>query len=443
MTAQQLTRTDRIEGRIDREVTTGMRMARRGGGTALVIQNAAEAMEFAKMMAISGACVRPHFRDNPGACLGVTLQAMDWGMNPFQVASKTYLPASRGGVEQGLAYEAQLIHAVVLKNAPLQKRLRVEVTGTGAAMKARVTGFLIGEDEPFVYETPDWPLIQPKNSPLWTSDPARQLGYYAVRAWAREHVPEVLLGVYTMDDVEDAAPLDGHAPRGPAPPRPTLADVAGEGRAAVWEIEHLDGTLQPVAGAGVFLDELNRLLFHRHVTADDVEALLERNHPTVAAIADAGLVDGFDRGRWLQRIRARIDDLSEPAAYHSADAGKMVDATDAAPVAAPVAAEAGSDATNGTETATTVDDDGEAATWQLRDPDDPRAALTEPLAAGALLERLLELGATHDAAGRQRLWNAGKAAIMAALGEADDALRERVIEFQQGFLRDLNRAGRR
>ena len=439
MTGQQLTRTDRIEGRIDREVTTGMRMARRGGGTALVIQNAAEAMEFAKMMAISGACVRPHFRDNPGACLGVTLQAMDWGMNPFQVASKTYLPASRNGVEQGLAYEAQLIHAVVLKNAPLQKRLRVEISGTGDQMKATVTGFLIGEDEPFVYVTPDWKLIQPKNSPLWTSDPARQLGYYAVRAWAREHVPEVLLGVYTMDDVEDAGALAGQGPRGPAPPRPTLADVAGEGRAAVWEIEHVDGTLQPVAGAGPFLDELNRLLFHRTATADVVEALLERNHQTVAAIADAGRVDGFDRGRWLHLVRARIDELSEPAADHSADAGKMVDATEDATVAT----ETGGDATHGTETATTGGDDGEAATYQLRDPDDPRAALTEPLAAEALLERLLELGATHDAAGRQRLWNAGKAAIMAALGEADDALRERVIEFQRGFMRDLNKAGRR
>jgi hypothetical protein len=61
---------------------------------------------------------------------------------------------------------------------------------------------LKGDKQPFEYTTPPLRLITPKQSPLWASDPKRQLSYYARRAWARLFTPGVLLGVFDVDELE-------------------------------------------------------------------------------------------------------------------------------------------------------------------------------------------------------------------------------------------------
>lgn len=60
-----------------------------------------------EVMARAGIALPKHLRDNPGACMAVAMQAFEWDMSPFAVASKSY---SFNGV---IAYEAQLITAVV------------------------------------------------------------------------------------------------------------------------------------------------------------------------------------------------------------------------------------------------------------------------------------------------------------------------------------------
>ena len=47
-----------------------------------------------------------------------------------------------------------------------------------------------------------------RNSTLWTEDPKQQLAYLAAKRWARLYMPDVLLGVYTPDELElgDAGP---------------------------------------------------------------------------------------------------------------------------------------------------------------------------------------------------------------------------------------------
>lgn len=41
-----------------------------------------------------------------------------------------------------------------------------------------------------------------RNSTLWADDPRQQLAYLAVKRWARLYCPEVILGVYTIDELE-------------------------------------------------------------------------------------------------------------------------------------------------------------------------------------------------------------------------------------------------
>ncbi|EAQ6132377.1 recombinase RecT, partial [Salmonella enterica] len=42
-----------------------------------------------------------------------------------------------------------------------------------------------------------------RNSTLWADDPRQQLAYLAVKRWARLYCPDVILGVYTPDELEE------------------------------------------------------------------------------------------------------------------------------------------------------------------------------------------------------------------------------------------------
>lgn len=197
------TRTQQIEKRIDREIAGGLAISSGAvGAVTIAPKNLSELMEFAKLMAIGGDCVRPAFRNNPGACLALAMQAFRWGADPFAVANKAYITKNSKSGDTQIAYEAQLIDAIVNSSGVLSKRLRLSYEGTGAHRRCKVTGYIRGEDEPFEYESPPVSHIPVKNSPLWQGDPDQQLGYYSKRAWARRHVPEVLLGIYTLDENE-------------------------------------------------------------------------------------------------------------------------------------------------------------------------------------------------------------------------------------------------
>ncbi|KAB0269277.1 recombinase RecT [Microvirga brassicacearum] len=165
----------------------------------MVFANMNEVMEFGKLMSISQVAVRKHLRGNPGACLAVCIQAIEWRMSPYAVANKSY------AVNDQLAFEAQLIHAVILQRAPIKGRVKSEYKGEGDSRTLRVWAELSdGSGEIVDYESPLFGKIQPKNSPLWKNDPDQQLHYYSVRAWCRRHFPDVILGVYARDELEPA-----------------------------------------------------------------------------------------------------------------------------------------------------------------------------------------------------------------------------------------------
>ncbi|GAA2867090.1 hypothetical protein GCM10010837_18000 [Aminobacter niigataensis] len=168
------------------------------GGSSIAPQNLGEVVRFAEVMARADIALPKHLRGNAGACMAVALQALEWQMSPFAVASKSY------SVNGMIAYEAQLIAAVVNTRSGIKGRLQYEFTGTGNELACKVTGTLNGSE--CSYETPPYAAIQPKNSPLWKTDPRQQLGYYAARSWARRHCPEVILGVYDREEAEHFGP---------------------------------------------------------------------------------------------------------------------------------------------------------------------------------------------------------------------------------------------
>jgi hypothetical protein len=188
------------------------------GGSSIAPQNLGEVVRFAEVMCKADIALPKHLRGNAGACMAVALQALEWQMSPFAVASKSY------AVNGMIAYEAQLIAAVVNTRSGIKGRLKYEFVGEGNELSCKVTGTLDGEE--CSYETPPFAAILPKNSPLWKTDPRQQLGYYAARSWARRHCPEVLLGVYDREEAEHFGPDNAKD----VSPRPSLAERLTQGR---------------------------------------------------------------------------------------------------------------------------------------------------------------------------------------------------------------------
>ncbi|HBR4092049.1 TPA: recombinase RecT [Klebsiella pneumoniae] len=182
-------------------------------------------VRFATLMADSKATVPAHLAGKPADCLAVTMQAAQWGMNPFAVAQKTHV------VNGTLGYEAQLVNAVVSSSNLLATRLNYKWDGDWSkvswktdkspSLTVTVWATLKGESEPRTL-TISMAQAGVRNSPLWEQDPRQQLAYLCVKRWARLHAPDVLLGVYTPDELQEAAP---RVERDITPPASTAAGM--------------------------------------------------------------------------------------------------------------------------------------------------------------------------------------------------------------------------
>ena len=194
-------------------------------------------MRMAEIMAKGKVTVPTHLQNNIGDCMAIVLQAAQWNMDPFAVAQKTHLVSGK------LGYEAQLVNAVVITRAPITGRPQYEWFGDWSrvigkfkekfpqkgdtpyrvpgwtledesGLGVRISVTMKGESEPRVLDL----LLEQatvRNSTLWAGDPKQQLAYLAIKRWARLHCPDVLLGVYSADELEAPEPL--------YPPEPPLA----------------------------------------------------------------------------------------------------------------------------------------------------------------------------------------------------------------------------
>lgn len=189
-------------------------------------------MRMADIMAQGGSTIPAHFKRNPSDCAAVIMQSMQWRMNPYAVAQKTHV------INGALGYEAQLVNAVIQTSGVTESRFNYEWFGQWEKIigktkiidmpakgdkKAyqfrvpdykmqdedgcgvRVSAVIKGEREPRVLELL---LVQAtvRNSPLWASDPKQQLAYLGVKRWARLFAPDVILGVYTPDELYEVSP---------------------------------------------------------------------------------------------------------------------------------------------------------------------------------------------------------------------------------------------
>ena len=159
----------------------------------------------AEVMA-SGSCTVPkHLKGNVGDCFAIVGQSLRWGMDPYAVAQKTHL------VNGTLGYEAQLVIAVINNRAPITDRIKFDYFGDWSKVKGKddkstdigviCRATFIGDDEPTELSLTMAQVGHVRNSPLWAADPRQQLAYLAAKRFSRLYCPDVILGVYTPDEL--------------------------------------------------------------------------------------------------------------------------------------------------------------------------------------------------------------------------------------------------
>lgn len=282
--------------------------------TAFLPTTMGEAMELAKLMAASN-FVPPHLRGKAGDCLAVVMQSSRWEMDPFAVANKTFF------VNDRMAYEAQLVVAVVNTRAPLVGRLSYTYEGDGNGLACIVSGRLRGDDEVKTV-CQNISTITTRNSPLWKSSPEQQLGYYTARLWARRHCPEVLLGVYTEDELRDPAALEEGADGTyrPAPARPQRRDY-GASQQSVAEAEIADESTAEDEAAETW--EFVNAWGESVTFSDQTEFLLELNN-AIQACADRKALQTIEENN-REVIAGLANDLRLDIAAAIDEVGKRID----------------------------------------------------------------------------------------------------------------------
>jgi len=194
------------------------------------------AYKLASIMATAKGFVPAAFEGKPGPCMGALCIAHTWAMNPFLVM------AGMATVHDKLVLEGKLVQAAVETSSLMVGRLTFKFYGDWKriqgkfklveSQKARdesgqpkrypvaawrvedeqglgvtVSGMLKGESEPATLDV-DLLSCHPRNSTIWATDPQQQIIYTATRRWARRHTPQIMLGVYTRDELEEGAVID-------------------------------------------------------------------------------------------------------------------------------------------------------------------------------------------------------------------------------------------
>jgi len=170
-----------------------MSLTTTGSTSILVPHSLNEAMALAQQMS-SAKLVPQALQKSPGDCLLVIEQAMRWGMSPFAAAQEVSV------IQGKLMYSGKIVAAAVQSAGILSGRLHYEYSGEGEERAVTVSGTLRGEAEARSVKVA-WKDAVTQNG-IWKKQPDQQLAYHGARVWARRHVPEVMLGVYSPEEMD-------------------------------------------------------------------------------------------------------------------------------------------------------------------------------------------------------------------------------------------------
>ena len=191
------------------------------------------AMKLGELMASGKVMMPEEFQNNPADCTAVVIQAMQWNMNPFMLASEAFVLHGK------LSYSAKVVGAVINSSdrikgsfkfkwfgdwSKIQGKIKKEKNSNGKFYSApnwepkdevglgvTVSATLKDDSEPTDF---DVLLVQAvtRNSTLWADDPRQQLAYLAQKKWARLYAPELTVGIYSNDELDEETTISNDEP---------------------------------------------------------------------------------------------------------------------------------------------------------------------------------------------------------------------------------------
>ena len=223
--------------------------------------------------------VPEHFANNPAGVFVVLHMATRLDLDPFMALQKVYMVHGRPGME------AQLIIALVNARGPFKGPIQWEVGGAGDSRywTAYATHKTTGER---CEATVTWAMVKAeewasKKGSKWMTIPDLMGRYRSATFLARLYCPEVILGLSTADELEDATlEMDSgikvsRKPRVALPEAPEVDPAAVEG--FTTRLAEVDGSEKLLPQVGTFISEIAKV-----------------NKQTVEAVkAQAGTAENF------------------------------------------------------------------------------------------------------------------------------------------------------
>ena len=159
-----------------------------------------QAIRLAQLMA-KAETLPAHLKGKPADILRVIEMAHRAGQSPFAVADKTFFVGGK------IAFEGQLVAGLINSHRSIEERLDYDYEGDEdkpTTLKCTVSARLRGESKRRTVRV-TWVQGEAQSKGAkdkWKSQPAQQLAYFGARVWARRHAPEILLGLYTPEEIE-------------------------------------------------------------------------------------------------------------------------------------------------------------------------------------------------------------------------------------------------
>jgi len=156
--------------------------------------NALERMALCRELS-TARLVPPPFQKSPADIFLVMTTCERLGLDFFLTIGECYVISGKVG------FSGKMAAAMLNSSGQLAERLAYSYDGEGDDRTVTVSARIQGESD---YRTIEVRLGDAKTANAqWTKQPDQQLGYSGARRWGRQHLPEVLLGMKFVDEVQD------------------------------------------------------------------------------------------------------------------------------------------------------------------------------------------------------------------------------------------------
>lgn len=139
------------------------------------------------------------FQKKPADCMVAIQMAMRCGIDPMMFLQNSYVISGKPGIETKLAI------AMLLKSGRIRGTITYACEGQGKDLQCTASCVMADTGE-LLEHTLTWHTVERSGwsaKDAWKKDPQQMMQYRAAMRLIRSHFPDVLLGCYSKDELDD------------------------------------------------------------------------------------------------------------------------------------------------------------------------------------------------------------------------------------------------